>query len=40
MGVSTVSLIIVLFLLVMVLAMQFQIRQVNRKIDELLRRRK
>jgi hypothetical protein len=40
MGVSTVSLIIVLFLLVMVLAMQFQIRQINRKMDELLKRKR
>ena len=40
MGISTISLVIVLFLLVMVLAMQFQIRQINRKMDELLDRRK
>ena len=40
MGISTVSLVIVLFLLIMVLAMQFQIRQINRKMDQLLDRRK
>jgi regulatory protein YycI of two-component signal transduction system YycFG len=40
MGVSTVSLIIVLFLLIMVLAMQFQIRQISRKMDELLKRKR
>jgi hypothetical protein len=38
MGISTISLVIVLFLLVMVLAMQFQIRQINSKIDKLLER--
>jgi len=40
MGISTISLIIVLFLLVMVLAMQFQIRQINHKMDELLKRKR
>jgi hypothetical protein len=36
MTVSTVSLVITLFLMILVLAMQFQIGQVNRKIDRLL----
>lgn len=36
MAVSTVSLVITLFLMLMVLAMQFQIGQINRKIDKLL----
>jgi hypothetical protein len=36
MGISTVSLLITFFLMVMVLAMQFQIGQINRKIDQLL----
>ena len=38
MGIPTVSLAITLFLLVMVLAMQIQIREINRKIDQLLAR--
>jgi len=38
MGIPTVSLSITLFLLVMVLAMQFQIREIDRKIDQLLGR--
>ena len=38
MGIPTVSLTITLFLLVMVLAIQFQIREINRKMDELLDR--
>jgi hypothetical protein len=35
---GSVSLMITLFLLLMVLAMQFQMRQMNHKIDELLSR--
>lgn len=38
MSIPTVSLAITLFLLVMVLAMQIQIREINRKIDQLLGR--
>jgi len=38
MGIPTVSLTITLFLLVMVLAIQFQIREINHKMDELLDR--
>jgi hypothetical protein len=36
MGISTVSLVITLFLMIMVLAMQFQIGQINHKMDQLL----
>jgi hypothetical protein len=36
MGISTVSLVITLFLMIMVLAMQFQIGQISRKLDQLL----
>lgn len=36
---GTISLIITLFLLLMVLAMQFQMRQMNVKIDKLLSQR-
>ncbi len=35
---ATASLLITLFLLLVVLAMQFQMRQINHKIDELLKR--
>ncbi len=35
---GSVSLMITLFLLLMVLAVQFQMRQMNHKIDELLSR--
>jgi hypothetical protein len=35
---GSVSLMITLFLLLMVLAMQFQMRQMNHKIDKLLSR--
>lgn len=36
MGIPGISLAITLFLLIMVLAMQFQIREINQKIDQLL----
>jgi hypothetical protein len=36
MTVSTISLVITLFLMVLVLAMQLQIGQIHRKIDQLL----
>jgi len=36
MGISTISLVVTFFLMVMVLAMQFQIGQINHKIDQLL----